>query len=154
MYLHATCVDLTGLGVLIVGNPGIGKSTLALALLERGARLVADDQVLLSVEAGTLRATAPPVAKAAIEIAGFGIIRLTDICQQTDVKLVLHLTDEPLERVAQSTLSMDYLGISLSQLNVPAFDPLCGMKAMYYIAAWRDNRLADRLPVASAPDSP
>ena len=59
MLVHATCVALDGAGVLLRGPSGSGKSDLALRLIDGGARLVADDQVALSAEAGRLVARAP-----------------------------------------------------------------------------------------------
>ena len=54
---QGTCVAIGARGVMIEGAPGIGKSSLALALIDRGARLVADDVVLLRFENGALLAS-------------------------------------------------------------------------------------------------
>ena len=58
MLVHGTCVELFGLGVLLRGPSGCGKSDLALRLIDDGARLVADDQVVLTEEAGRRGANA------------------------------------------------------------------------------------------------
>ncbi|MBM3488544.1 MAG: hypothetical protein FJX67_18250, partial [Alphaproteobacteria bacterium] len=50
--LHATCIAVDGIGVLVRGASGAGKSDLALRLIDAGARLVADDQVLVEAAAG------------------------------------------------------------------------------------------------------
>ncbi|MEN8196664.1 MAG: hypothetical protein ABFS30_09120, partial [Pseudomonadota bacterium] len=55
--VHATCVEISGCGVLIRGAPGSGKSDLALRLIEEGARLVADDRTDVAVVQGRLVAT-------------------------------------------------------------------------------------------------
>ncbi len=72
--LHATCVAVDGRGVLITGPSGSGKSSLALALMAYGARLVADDRVTLSLRDGTLWATCPPTIRGMIEARGLGLL--------------------------------------------------------------------------------
>ena len=57
---HASCVDFDGHGVLILGSSGSGKSSLALACISIGARLVGDDYVDLNVEQGAIIARPPP----------------------------------------------------------------------------------------------
>ena len=72
--LHATCVAVEGRGVLITGPSGSGKSSLALALMAHGARLVADDRVTLSLREGTLWATCPET----IRVGVYGLHRDID----------------------------------------------------------------------------
>jgi len=62
--------------VMIMGPPGSGKSDLALRLIERGARLIADDQTALFVDEGRIFAEAPPPIKGMLEMRGLGIISL------------------------------------------------------------------------------
>lgn len=73
---HASCVAVSGRGVLLMGPPGSGKSTLALRLVDRGAMLVADDYALLTREGESLIATVPGTIAGMIEVRGFGISRL------------------------------------------------------------------------------
>lgn len=73
---HATCVACSGRGVLIMGEPGTGKSSLALRLIDRGAMLVADDYALLRREGDALVATPPERIAGLMEIRGLGISRL------------------------------------------------------------------------------
>jgi len=72
--IHASCVAIRGVGVLIAGPSGSGKSDLALRLIERGAVLVSDDYTLLHAEAGILHATAPAAIAGRIEVRGLGIV--------------------------------------------------------------------------------
>jgi len=74
--IHATCLDLAGVGVILRGEPGAGKSDLALRLIDRGARLVADDQVYLQARDNVLYAFAPQILKGRLEVRGVGIIDL------------------------------------------------------------------------------
>lgn len=84
--LHATCVEWFGLGVLIRGKSGAGKSDLALRLIDAGAALVADDQVLL--ENGI--ASAPAQLQGLLEVRGFGIVKLP-FAETTAIALTVDL---------------------------------------------------------------
>ena len=72
MQYHASCVALDGAGVLLVGDPGVGKSDLVLRLLDHNFTLVADDRVV--VEDGL--AWAPPGVAGLLEVRGLGIVKL------------------------------------------------------------------------------
>ncbi len=72
--VHATCISLFGRGILLRGPSGVGKSDLALRLIDAGGLLVADDQTRLTAEEGRLTATAPPVLSGQMEVRGMGII--------------------------------------------------------------------------------
>ncbi|MBM3489218.1 MAG: hypothetical protein FJX68_02030 [Alphaproteobacteria bacterium] len=74
--VHATCVELDGIGLLLRGPSGAGKSDLALRLIDAGAGLVADDQVELRVRGGLLWAAAPPALAGLLEVRGLGLARL------------------------------------------------------------------------------
>lgn len=73
--IHASAVSLNGLGLLILGPSGCGKSALALAMMARGARLVADDRVLLARRGDGLVASCPAPLFGLIEARGVGILR-------------------------------------------------------------------------------
>ncbi len=74
MTVHATAVALDGLAVLLLGPSGAGKSDLALRLIDRGWRLVADDGVALAARGDALWASAPPSIAGLIEVRGVGIV--------------------------------------------------------------------------------
>jgi len=74
--IHATCISLLGLGILLRGPSGVGKSDLALRLIDAGAMLVADDQVLLDPRDGRLTARAPAPLAGLLEVRGVGILPL------------------------------------------------------------------------------
>jgi len=71
--MHATAVDVGGKGVLLCGPSGVGKSDLALRLIDRGATFIADDQVLLEVRRRGLFALAPEPLRGYLEVRGLGI---------------------------------------------------------------------------------
>lgn len=73
--LHGSFVDVYGIGMLFIGKSGIGKSEVALDLIERGHRLVADDHIILTKKGeGILIGTGTNLAKHYMEIRGLGII--------------------------------------------------------------------------------
>jgi HPr kinase/phosphorylase len=78
--LHAVLMDILGLGVLIVGESGIGKSECALDLIVRGHRLVADDTVEIRRRAETiLIGTCPELTRHHMELRGLGVINVKDL---------------------------------------------------------------------------
>ena len=92
--MHASCVAVSGRGVLIIGPSGSGKSALALQLMAFGAELVADDQTEVSVEAGLI-ARCPATLDGLIEARGIGLLRSVPL-PQAPIRLVVDMaTSEP-----------------------------------------------------------
>lgn len=96
--VHGTLVDLLGLGVLILGESGIGKSECALDLIARGHRLVADDVVDVRRRAeSTLEGSAPETARFFMEVRGVGLIDVQTLygvsatCTAKTIGLVVQL---------------------------------------------------------------
>lgn len=89
---QATCVAIDGRAVLIEGEPGVGKTSLALALIDRGASLVGDDGVLLEMRGDSLWALPHPNTTGLIEVRNVGI--LTMPCDEAPVALLLNLADD------------------------------------------------------------
>ena len=81
--LHASCVALQGQGVLILGQSGSGKSSLALELMGYGADLVADDRTNLTRTGASILATAPATIANMIEARGIGLLNAESISQAT-----------------------------------------------------------------------
>lgn len=84
--IHATCISMAGAGVLLRGPSGAGKSDLALRLIDGGALLVADDQVLLTPEGGHVHARSPADLAGLLEVRGVGIM---PVPSTAEVRLVL-----------------------------------------------------------------
>jgi serine kinase of HPr protein (carbohydrate metabolism regulator) len=88
---QATCVAIGGRGLLIEGDPGSGKSSLALALIDRGAALVGDDGVELTVDEGRVVAHPHPHTRGLIEVRGIGLVPMA-VAEAVPVALVVRLT--------------------------------------------------------------
>ena len=74
--IHATCISIDGIGLILRGPSGSGKSDLALRLMERSAQLISDDRVDLICEDGVLIGRAPDRLSGLLEVRGVGIIEV------------------------------------------------------------------------------
>lgn len=77
--LHASCVAIGDAAVLIEGRSGVGKSDLALRLIDRGSRLVSDDYTLVVRQGSALIASAPTTIAGKIEVRGLGILPMPHV---------------------------------------------------------------------------
>ena len=110
--LHqATCVAIKGRAILIEGPPGSGKSSLALALIDRGAVLVGDDGVSLTARGGQLFASPPPNITGLLEVRNLGLLEFPTT-HEIPVALVLQL-DPAAERFIEVPEQRDRNGIDL-----------------------------------------
>jgi HPr kinase/phosphorylase len=129
---HGVLMDVLGLGVLITGESGVGKSELGLELISRGHGLVADDVVELSrIAVGTLEGRCPPMLTDYLEVRGLGLLNIRTIFGETAVRrkmklrLIAHLQRplpggrDPTERLPLSALSEDILGVTVAKVIIP-----------------------------------
>lgn len=124
---QATCVALGGRAVLIEGAPGSGKSSLALALIDRGAALVGDDGVLLEARSGRLFARPHPRTRGLLEVRNLGLL-LFPVCDEAPVALVLAL-DPQAPRFVEKPECARRAGVVLPLLRLAPHDPLQHLKA-------------------------
>jgi hypothetical protein len=117
--LQASAVAIEGRALLMIGPPGTGKSSLALALIERGAGLIGDDAVTLTPKGARLIASPPPNIAGLIEVRGVGLVRLP-LAPPAPVALMLELGAGPGERLPDALPRREIAGISVPVL---AFDP-------------------------------
>lgn len=97
-WVHGSCVDFDGSGLLVTGASGQGKSALCLSLIELGGRLVSDDQVDLRIDGDRVRGRGKPGFEGLIEARHIGILR-APFCAETSLKLVIDLDQAEPERV-------------------------------------------------------
>ncbi len=90
---HASCVAIGSRAVLIEGAPGSGKSSLALALIDRGATLIGDDGVRLEASGRRLLASPPPNIAGLLEVRNLGLLQFP-IVSEVPVALVLRFDPE------------------------------------------------------------
>ena len=130
--LYGTTVEVAGLGVMLEGAPGLGKSETALGLIKRGNALVADDFTCLrkDVATNTLFASAADATRNHMEIRGIGIIHVpsvfgvTAVCPEKRLDLVITFksmkeTEGELDRTGQDRMKRTILGVEIPQLIIP-----------------------------------
>jgi HPr kinase/phosphorylase len=130
--VHASLVDVYGVGLLFTGRSGIGKSETALDLVERGHRLVADDVVRITRRHGDILIGAcNEVLKHTMEVRGLGIIDVQAIFGirairgQKRVEVEVHLTEwsdsRDFERVGLDDQTVTHLDVSIPLITIPIF---------------------------------
>lgn len=119
LVMQASAVAIGGRALLIEGDPGSGKSSLALALIDGGAQLIGDDAVTLHAEGDRLIVCPPPNIAGLLEVRGVGLIRLP-LAPPTPVGLILTLGGPLPERLPGPLPSRSIAGVAVPEL---AFDP-------------------------------
>jgi len=127
---HGVLMDIQGLGVLILGKSGIGKSENALDLISRGSKLISDDVVEINKSAsGELFGSGPERIKHLMEIRGIGIINIMDlfgrasVMDRRRVNMVIELvewnSDTEYDRLGIDEKSYNIIGVELPYLSIP-----------------------------------
>ncbi len=128
--MHGVLTNVYGLGVLIIGKAGIGKSECALELVKRGHMLVADDLVNIRKRSGrTLVGSGLEITKHLIEVRGVGIIDVRNlfgignILDESHIELVIKLEEwenaKKYERVGIDEYYMEVLGVNVPEITIP-----------------------------------
>jgi len=130
--MHGVLLDVLGMGVMITGESGVGKSELALELVSRGHGLVADDVVeFRRISPETLEGHCPAMLRDFLEVRGLGMLDIRTIFGETAVrrrknlKLIVHLQKSSsaefnaLERLPINNVNEDIMGISIRKIIIP-----------------------------------
>ena len=128
--MHGVFMDILGLGVLITGESGLGKSELGLELISRGNGLVADDAVdLYRINQDTIEGRCPELLMNLLEVRGIGLLDIRCIFGETAVrrkmrlKLIVHLVrretlERDYERMPYEPLTQDVLGVAVRKVVI------------------------------------
>lgn len=126
---HGVLMDIDGVGVMIKGSSGIGKSEIALELLRRGHRIVADDIVVIKRIGNTLDGSANPLVKNFMELRGVGLVNIvrlygaSSIKLNQEIELVIELENwdnsKTYERLGGEPEQEEILGIPLTKMTIP-----------------------------------
>ena len=128
--VHGTLLDINGMGTLIIGKSGIGKSETALDLIKRGHQLIADDLVeIIEKEPGNLIGTAPDILKRYMEIRGIGIVDVVTMFgagayrERKNIRLVVELqawdNDKYYDRLGLETQKNKYFNTEITKITIP-----------------------------------
>ncbi|MBR2459621.1 MAG: HPr(Ser) kinase/phosphatase [Clostridia bacterium] len=147
---HGVMVEVYGMGILILGDSGIGKSETAIELVKRGHRLIADDAVeIRKVSAVTLVASAPEIIRHYVELRGIGIVdvrRLFGVGSVKDtekinmvIKLEPWVQGKTYDRIGLETEVTDIMGIELPTVTIPV-SPGRNLSVIIEIAAMNQKQ--------------
>ncbi len=127
--IHGVLVEVFGMGTLLIGKSGVGKSETALELLKRGHRLVADDAVEITRVDDMLKGTSPELIRHFMEIRGIGILDIKGLyglsavkkCEAIELAVDLDQWDRQKEydRVGMDENYIDILGVKIPKVTVP-----------------------------------
>ncbi|MFD1455347.1 HPr(Ser) kinase/phosphatase [Levilactobacillus lanxiensis] len=128
--VHGVLVDIYGVGVMITGDSGVGKSETALELVKRGHRLIADDRVeVYQQDEQTLVGAAPAILSHLLEIRGIGIIDVMNLFgagavrSETDIDLIVHLElwkdDNHFDRLGNNDETQRFFDVVVPKISIP-----------------------------------
>ena len=146
---HGVLVDIYGIGVMLTGNSGVGKSETALELVQRGHRLVADDAVIIKRIADRLTGTSPPIIRYFMEVRGIGIVDIRSMygvgavmfSQSIDLVVEMELWNEQktYDRIGLTNETTEILGVKVPKIVLPV-KPGRNLAVLLEVAA-RNHRL-------------
>jgi HPr kinase/phosphorylase len=128
--LHGVFLEVISLGVLITGDSSIGKSELALELISRGHRLIADDAPeFVRITPDIVSGHAPPILQDLLEVRGLGILNIREMYGDGAIKhskylrLIINLVestaDEELDRMSTRSKMREVLGVDVVEITLP-----------------------------------
>lgn len=128
--LHGVFMDVLGMGVLITGHSGVGKSELALELISRGHGLVADDVVEMArIAPATIEGRCPGMLRDFLEVRGLGLLNIRTIFGETasrrkmKLKLIVHLqktvASDDAPRLPLDAQTQEVLGVPVRKVVIP-----------------------------------
>lgn len=123
---NVSCVAMRGRAILVTGPPGSGKSSLALALMDRGGELIGDDGVTLSQVGELIVATPPPNTEGLIEIRNVGLLEVPTA--RAPLAIVINLAPDA-ERLPLGHTNTVLLGREVPQVHLYPDTPYLALRA-------------------------
>jgi HPr kinase/phosphorylase len=129
--LHGVFMEVISLGVMLTGESGLGKSELALELVTRGHRLIADDAPeFMRIAPDIVVGSCPPVLRDFLEVRGLGVLNIREMYGDSSIKfskylrLIIHLTamksiPKSEDRLATPQLTKNVLGLEIPVIRLP-----------------------------------
>lgn len=128
--VHGELVDVYGVGILIQGKSGIGKSEIALELIKRGHILVSDDAVDIKCVDGVLYGRSPDITNGMMEVRGLGIIDVTalyglsSVLREKNIDFIIELQDwngdnDNFDRLGNNNEIENILGVPVKKVVIP-----------------------------------
>lgn len=128
--IHGVLVDIYGVGILLEGDSGIGKSETALELIKRGHILVSDDAVDIKCVDGMLYGSSPYVTRGMMEVRGLGIIDVTalyglsSVQSEKKIDFIIKFErwdneNDNFDRLGNNNETVDILGVNLRMVRIP-----------------------------------
>jgi len=127
--VHATSVAIGGIGVLLIGASGAGKSDLALRLIDEGAALISDDYTLAHAHDGRLLLRAPEAIAGKLEIRHLGLVDMAHV-QDVPAGLAVRLDEKP-ERMPEHVPTILLAGIALPLVTLNAREASAPVKVRW-----------------------
>jgi HPr kinase/phosphorylase len=128
---HGVFLDVLGVGVLITGASGVGKSELALELISRGSGLIADDVIeFYRIGPETVEGRCPQLLRDFLEVRGLGVLNIRTVFGEAalrprkNLKLIVHLEQPgpdhtPVERLPLRPGGEEVMGVSIHKVTIP-----------------------------------
>lgn len=126
---HGVLMEVFGVGILLTGKSGVGKSETAMELIKRGHRLIADDNVIIKEIANELYGTAPEIIRYFMELRGIGIINVKSmygsgsVLDEKKIQLIIQLENwqqgKEYDRIGDEMTTASYFGINVPKLTIP-----------------------------------
>ena len=127
--IHGVLLDVYGVGVILTGDSGVGKSETALDLIAKGSKLISDDSVIIKKMDDRLIGTSPEITKHFMEVRGVGIIDIQrffgvgSVMEKREVEMIAHLElwDDEKEyvRLGLEDTYQEILGVDVVKYTIP-----------------------------------
>lgn len=148
--IHGTLISYAGIGCLLLGESGTGKSRLAAEGLMLGAKLIADDQIVLSTMSGLLMGAPSKPLLGVLEMRGVGLIKLPDTSAQHVVHVAVKLDAAHGSERLPAPTTETYEGVTIPLLALPPHPTTSALYLLSVIRAVHEGRMLpqDWRPVA------